>query len=131
MSRAAQFLPRRRTLAAALLAAFASLVPAVHSQTTTPSAAPMSMIGTIRAVDTKTRVIEVMAGVGHAVRILRMQAAEDCRITVPWAAEHLSSFIPGTYARIEYTAAPAEGAGLYGVVVSIEALDIDRPDGAK
>jgi len=132
MNRAAHFIAKRRTLALALLAALASLAPVAHSQTTTEPATPMHMIGTVRAVDTKTRMIELITGVGHAVRIMRLQVAEDCEITVPWAAKHLSSFIPGTHARIEYIAAPAEaGASVHGVVVAIEALEVDRPDGAE
>jgi hypothetical protein len=132
MNRAAHFLSKKRTLALALLSAFASLAPSVQAQTTTPPTTPMHMIGTVRAVDTKTRMIEVITGVGLAVRIMRFQAAEDCRITVPWAAEHLSSFISGTHARIEYVAAPAgAGASVQGIVVAIEALDVDRPEGSK
>ena len=132
MNRAAHLFAKRRILALALLTALTNLAPAAHSQTPAPSTAPMRMIATVRAVDTKTRTIEVVTGVGYAVRILRFQVAENSRITVPWAAEHLSSFIPGTCVRIEYVDAPAEArASVYGVVVAIEALDVDRPVGEK
>ncbi len=132
MMRAAHFHATRRVLALTLLVSFASLTPAAHAQTTAPPPAPMRMIATVRAVDTKTRMLEVMTGVGHAVRVLRLQVAEDCTITVPWAAKHLSSFIPGTHARIEYLAAPTEaGASLQGIVVAIEAIDVERLEGEE
>jgi hypothetical protein len=90
------------------------------------------MVATVRTVETKTRMLEVITGVGLAIRIVRLQVAEDCEITVPWAAKHLSSFIPGTHARIEYVPAPAgAGASVQGIVVALEAIDVERPGGAR
>jgi len=95
----------------------------------------MHVIGTVRAVETKTRMIEVITGVGYAVRILRLQVAEDCRIMVPGGSAQLSSFTPGTHARVEYVAAPAAAGagihgGIHGIVVAITAFDVERSDGA-
>jgi hypothetical protein len=132
MTRAAHFHATRRALVLALLVSFTSLTQAVNSQTAAPSAAPIRMVATVRAVETKTRMLEVITGVGLAMRIVRLQVAEDCEITVPWAAKHLSSFIPGTHARIEYVLPPAgTDASVQGIVVALEAIDVERLEGAK
>jgi len=129
MRRLAQPLVARRTLAVVLFFVLAGLAPAGHPSTADQGVETMRIVATVRAVDTRTGVIEVLTGVGHAVRVLRLQVADDVKMTVPWAAVHLSSFIPGTHARIEYIAAPTTTTR--GTVVSIEAMDVERTRGTK
>ena len=124
MNRAAQLLHAKRMLASSFLAVFfASLTPLHLSPAQDqPAAANASVIGTVRAVDTKSRTIEIVTGVGYATRTLRLQIAEDGTIVVPGAAAaQLTSFVPGTVARIEYRATPS--APTHGVAVKIEALE--------
>jgi hypothetical protein len=54
---------------------------------------------------------------------MRLEIAEDCTLVVPRAAAHLTSFVPGTVVRVEYSAPPS--ARTRGVAVAIEALDVE------
>jgi len=129
MNRAAQLLLAKRVFASTLLAVFASLPP-VHSPAEVQStAATMSMIGTVRTVDTQSRAIEIVTGVGYATRVMRLEIAEDCTIVVPRAAAHLTSFVPGTVVRVQYSPPPATRTR--GVAVAIEALDVEGPKGQR
>ena len=90
------------------------------------------MVGTVRAVDHETRVLDLITAVGHATRVVRLQVASDCKITVPGAAAHLTSLVPGTVARVEYVPArPLAPTTVYGVIVAIEAIDVDAETGAR
>jgi len=130
MNHAAQLLHAKRMLASSLLAVFfASLTPLHQAPAQDQSVtATTSVTGTVRAVDTKSRTIEIVTGVGYATRALRLQIAEDGTIVVPRAAAaQLSSLVPGMVARIEYVATPS--ARTHGVAVKIEALDVEGGKG--
>jgi hypothetical protein len=94
--------------------------------------APDSVIGTVRNVDTATRTLEVMTGVGHAVRVMRIEVAPDCDIRMPGAEPGLESLRRGACVRIEYTVAPSlTAAPARWVAVAIEALRFDERGGAR
>ena len=132
MKHVAQCLVARRGLVLGLLAAFASVALATRSPTFAQSTSTASLVGTIRAVDHETRVLELITAVGHATRVVRLKVAADCRITIPQGAAHLTNIVPGTVARIDYVPAPAAAPPtVYGVVVKIEGIDVDAPVGTR
>ena len=132
MKRVAQYLVARRVFVLGFLAALACIALATRSPTAAQTTSTASITGTIRAVDNEARVLELITAVGHATRVVRLQVADDCRITVPWAAAQLTSFVPGTVARIEYIPARAAAPpSFYGVVVAIQGIDVDAPAGAR
>lgn len=90
------------------------------------------MTGTVRAVDTKARTLDVITGVGHAVRLVRMRVAPACKIEVAGAAAPLGSVKPGHVVRIEYLAAPAGPKTPSGVEAqAIATLPVDGMGGTR
>ncbi|HEU4365229.1 MAG TPA: hypothetical protein VFT13_07160 [Candidatus Krumholzibacteria bacterium] len=83
---------------------------------------PDTMTGTVRTVDVESQTLEIVTGVGHAVRLVRMQVAPDCTFTIPGAASRLASITQGTCVRVEYVAAE-RGAPILRVAVAIEAVE--------
>ncbi len=129
MIRMAQPMVAKRTLAIAVFVVVAALAPGMaRPADTTP---PARLVAVVRTYDGEARTIDVFTGVGYSVRVTRLQLADDCKIVVPWAAAHLSSFVPGTFARIDYVPATAGArTSVQGTVVAIEAIDVERTDGA-
>ena len=62
---------------------------------------------TVRAVDVKTRTVEVITGVGYALRLYRMSVAPACEISVGGSAAELNNIKPGTIVRVRYQPVPA------------------------
>jgi hypothetical protein len=76
--------------------------PAVSSE-------PAYLNCTVRAVDPKARTLEVITGVGYALRLYRMNVAPGSEITVSGSAAQLQNLKPGTIVRVRYQPLPAEG----------------------
>ena len=68
--------------------------------------------------------IELVTGVGYAARVIQLKIADDCLISVPWAADDLTALTPGTFARVQFVAGPAKALAPENfVAVAIEAFD--------
>jgi hypothetical protein len=65
-----------------------------------------SVTGTVKVVDPKVRTLEVIAGVGHALRLMRMQVSPECQIRVGGSAGRLEDLRRGDVVRVEYREAP-------------------------
>jgi hypothetical protein len=88
------------------------------------SPATQRIVGTVRAVDTKARVIELVTGVGYAARVTQLRVADDCLISIPWAADQLSGLTAGTFARVQFVAGPVTARAPDNLVaVTIDAFD--------
>ena len=81
---------------------------------TSAPAAPQPVSGepaylncTVRAVDVKARSVEVITGVGYALRQYRMSVAPACEISVGGSAAELGNLKPGTIVRVRYQPVPA------------------------
>ncbi len=81
-------------------ASSAALPPSQTSQA--PSVEAPSLTATVGAVDTKTRTLEMITGVGHALRLVRMQVEPTCHITVAGTAGQLADLKRGNIVRIQY-----------------------------
>jgi hypothetical protein len=66
-----------------------------------------SLRGAVRAVNVRTRAVEVTTGVGHAMRVVRLQIAADTRLTADGAALPLAQLQPGDIVRVSYGTRPA------------------------
>jgi len=72
-----------------------------------PTGEPAYLNCTVRSVDTKTRTVEVITGVGYALRQYRMSVAPACEISVGGSAADLGKLRPGTIVRVRYQPVPA------------------------
>ena len=70
-------------------------------------AEPAYLNCTVRAVDPKAKTVEVITGVGYALRLYRMNVAPDCEINVGGSEADLSKLKPGTIVRVRYQPVPA------------------------
>jgi hypothetical protein len=105
-----------------LHAGFAAEVTAQSASSATRER-PDYIVGTVRAVDTEARTLEVIAGAGYALRVVRLEVASDCEFRVPGAAPQLASVTRGAFVRVACVAASAL-ARTGAVAVVIEAIEI-------
>jgi hypothetical protein len=79
---------------------------ATPSQTQrSPAATPggaQTVTATIRSVDESARTVDLLTGVGHALRIVRISVAEDCQIRVKAATAGLWDLKPGDICRVQF-----------------------------
>lgn len=61
-----------------------------------------SMSGTVTAVDTEARRIDVLTGVGHALSLVLFHVADDCRIVVGRAEVPLGDVKRGAVVEVYY-----------------------------
>jgi len=74
------------------------LLPLVASWPTTESSArtdPDRMSGTVERVEGKSRLVHVITGTGHALRVVSYHAPPDCRISVEGADVGLEKLTRG------------------------------------
>ena len=81
-------------------ASSAAVRPSQSSQA--PSAETPSLKATVGAVDTKARTLEMITGVGHALRLVRMQVEPTCHILVARAPAQLGDLKRGNIILIQY-----------------------------
>src|SRR5216117_297157 len=95
------------------------------------SGEPAYLNCTVRAVDTKARTVDVITGVGYALRQYRMSVAPACEITVGGSGADLKSLKPGTIVRVRYqpvAAGPKAAARL--MATAIETVQFQNGGGA-
>jgi hypothetical protein len=71
------------------------------SSTVTPGGA-QTVTATVRSVDASARTVDLLTGVGHALRVVRVSVAEDCQIRVKAAAAGLRDIKPGVICRVQF-----------------------------
>ena len=125
-----------------LILAFAMLLLAFGARSSPPESAPSAALAagraprflncTVRAVDAKTKTLEVITGVGHALRLYTMEVAPACEIEVAGATADLASLNPGTVVRIQYMSLPAEPERpAQRMAMAIETLPSEDHGGAR
>ena len=70
-------------------------------------AAHDSVRGAVRVVNLRGRAVEVTTGVGHAVRVVRLQIVAETRLTADGATLPLSQLQPGDIVRVSFGARPS------------------------
>ncbi len=121
--------------ALALLSLLSITIPAIALPSPSPPAAREAqgfMVGTVRAIDTKARTLEVVTGVGHAVRLMRMQVSRDCVIKDARKAAQLGNIRRGRIVRVQYmVAAQVREGRVQRTALSIEGLPTEGTGGAR
>ena len=133
---------KRTSIWSGLLLMFAVLALAFGARSSPPASAPPATPAasaepaylncTVRAVDTKARTLEVITGVGYALRQYRMDVAPACEITVGGSGADLKSLKPGTIVRVRYqpvAAGPKAAARL--MATAIETVQFTDGGGAR
>lgn len=85
-----------------VLVAVFSVAPSPIQTSQAQSVAANSLTVTITAVDTESRSLDVITGVGHALRSVRIHLDPACRIMVAGAAGQLRDLERGDVVCIEY-----------------------------
>ena len=85
----------------------AAFRPAAAQQAPAPPAPHDSLRGALRAVNVRGRAVEVTAGVGHALRVVRLQVPPDARLTADGKALSLAQLRPGDIVRVSFGARPS------------------------
>jgi hypothetical protein len=122
-----------RILAASVIALAIALPSlAAPSVTGRPPAAPIarggdSIGGTVKLLDTEKRKIEVIVGVGHALRIVRMTLSESCGASVGGRPIPLDGIHPGDIVRVHYEAPSGEHAASAGNTATMIELILAVP----
>lgn len=88
--------------AVSLLVAVFSVAPLSVQTPQAQSMEANSLTATITAVDVESRSLDVITGVGHALRFVRIHLDPACRIMVAGAAGQLRDLERGDVVRIEY-----------------------------
>ena len=89
-------------------------------------ATPEGLTATVHARDTKARTLDVITGVGHALRLMRVQVRPECQITVAGAAAQLRDLKAGKIVRIRYRQTPR---GM--MAEKIEILEVEAIEGKR
>ncbi len=93
---------RTAALTAILLVPLVSAAPATWRALTTAQPAPSyTYRGTLRAVNARTGALELITGVGMALRVVRISTAPTTRLAAAGAAPRLADFKPGDVVRAE------------------------------
>jgi len=90
-----------------------------------PAGAPDTLTATLRSVDADARQVEVLTGVGHALRVVTIRVEPECVIRVDGAPAPLGALEPGRIVRIAYrqaAAGDASGPAAARVAGTIETL---------
>lgn len=121
--------PTRLLPLVCLLGVLISVSAAVASppQTSAGSQPPAEDVtATVRALDTKAYTLDVLTGVGHAVRLLRVRVAPECQIKVAGAAAKLGDLKAGSIVRMQYRKTPAGMLAEKIETVAVEAVAVKR-----
>jgi len=86
---------------------------------------------TVRSIDTTARALDLIIGVGHALRLVRMQVDATCQIKASGGSVDLKDLEPGLIVRVNYVppVSPPRPADR-PVAHSIEILSIE-PEGSE
>jgi hypothetical protein len=91
-----------------------------------PQAGGEEVSGTVHRVDVESRTLELLTGVGHALRLVTMKVAADCDIHVEGASASLGNLKRAQIVRVRYT-----GAGGERLARAIETVARDARGGAR
>lgn len=108
------------TLFAMLLAASLAAAPRAAPDSPAPAGEVSTLTAAVRSHDPETRTLEMITGVGHALRAVRVSLAPECRIMKEGAAAAAADLKPGAIVRVRSSRAAEPG-----VALEIEILNND------
>jgi DNA-binding transcriptional LysR family regulator len=113
----------------AFLSAAASPAPPAPAATPPPplpSLPSATLTGTVQSVDARARTIEVVTGVGYALRVVKLAWEATVTLKAAAAGAGMAQLKPGDVIRVEYAKAPDRNA-----VRTIELLPSPAPQGVR
>ena len=87
---------------------------------------PTTLTATVRSVDAQARTLEVVTGVGHVLRVVKLSFAEGAEVKTAGGMTPLAELKPGDLVRVAYTKG-ADG----NAVKTIEALPRPEAGGVR
>lgn len=98
------------------------------SPAATPAAAgpSVTLTATVQSIDAQARTLQVVTGVGYALRVVKISWKEAPTVKAAAAGTGMAQLKPGDLVRVEYTKAP-EG----NVVKTIELLPSPAPPSVR
>jgi hypothetical protein len=109
-----------------LLSGAASAAPPSPAPTPTAPLPSATLTATVRSVDAQARTLQVVTGVGYALRVVKISWKEIPTVKAAAAGAGISQLKPGDLVRVEYAKAP-EG----NVVKAIELLPSPAPPSVR
>ena len=104
-----------------MLSVLVSASGAMGSPSQSAQGTPEVLTATVRALDTRAQTLEVITGVGHALRLMRFQVSPRCEIRVAGAAAQLRDLKAGNIVRIQYRQTPSAM-----MAERIESVEVER-----
>ncbi len=108
------------------LSGAASAAPPSPAPTPTAPLPSATLTATVRSVDAQARTLQVVTGVGYALRVVKISWKEAPMVKAATAGGGMSQLKQGDLVRVEYAKAP-EG----NVVMSIELLPSPAPPSVR
>jgi hypothetical protein len=99
--------------------------PAGGGAPESPPGASAALTGTVRSYDARARNLELIAGIGMRLRVVRISCPDGTPVVAEGAAAGLSRLRPGDVVRVAYSPAPGGN-----VARSIDVLPKPDPGGA-
>ena len=96
-----------------------------------PAETPGTVVATIREVDAKALTIELITGVGHALRVIEMPVAPECEIRGMGTTAGLDDLRAGYIVRVQSRSAPGKAGAPAWVAVSIDCLPAEGIGAAR
>jgi hypothetical protein len=124
IGRAAPFLIL--SIAAFLSGRATAAAPPSPAATPSAPASPATLTATVRSVDAQRQTLEVVTGVGYALRVVKLSWKAAPTVKAAAAGTGMAQLKPGDLVRVEYGKAP-EG----NVVRTIELLPRPSPEAAR
>jgi len=103
-----------------------SAAPPSPAATPAPAVSSATLTATVRSVDAQARALEIVTGVGYALRVVKLSWKETPTVRAAAAGTGVAQLKPGDLVRVEYAKAP-EG----NVVRTIELLPRPAPEVAR
>lgn len=97
----------RFVLAAALVAALAGAVAAAPAPVPPPALHYERLTGTVVAIDVRARRLDLLTGVGHALRLRRIHIPEALRVNAHGTESPMSVLSVGSICRVDCGSSPA------------------------
>ena len=115
-------------LSLAMFLAGGATSAAPPSPAATPAAAgpSVTLTATVQSIDAQARTLQVVTGVGYALRVVKISWKEAPTVKAAAAGTGMAQLKPGDLVRVEYTKAP-EG----NVVKTIELLPSSAPPSVR
>jgi hypothetical protein len=99
--------------------------PARGAAPAPPPGASATLTGTVRSYDARARTLELIAGVGMRLRVVRISCPHGTPVKAEGAAAGVSRLKPGDVVRVDYARTPKEN-----VAKSVEILPPPEPGSA-